>query len=66
MKSKELLHKIREMSPEELVAKERDQREELFKLQFQHGVRQVDNTGRLRELKKDIARLKTVISERQQ
>lgn len=64
MKSKELLHKIREMSAEELVAKERDLHEELFKLQFQHGVRQIDNTGKLRELKKDVARVKTVMAER--
>lgn len=66
MKAKELLQKMREMSAEELVVKERDLREELFKLQFQHGVRQVENTGRLRELRKDMARIKTVMTEKQQ
>ena len=61
MKAKDL----RELSNEELSAKERDLREELFKLSFQHGVRQLDNTAKLRELRKDIARVKTVIHAKQ-
>jgi large subunit ribosomal protein L29 len=56
---------LREMSNEELMAKESDLREELFKLSFQHGVRQLDNTGKLRQLRKDIARVKTVLNEKQ-
>jgi len=56
---------VREMSNEELMAKERDLREELFKLSFQHGVRQLENTGKLCELRKDIARVKTVLNEKQ-
>ena len=56
MKAKDL----RELSNEELSAKERDLREELFKLSFQHGVRRLDNTATLRELRKNIARVKTV------
>jgi large subunit ribosomal protein L29 len=59
MKAKDLRNKLREMSEEELVAKERDLREDYFKLKFQHGVGQLENTGRLREVRKDIARVKT-------
>ena len=61
MKAKDL----RELSNEELSVKERDLREELFKLSFQHGVRQLDNTAKLRELRKDIARVKTVMHAKQ-
>ena len=60
MKAKDLRKKLREMSDEELIAKERDLREDYFKLKFQHGVGQLENTGRLREVRKDIARVLTV------
>jgi large subunit ribosomal protein L29 len=59
MKAKELRKKVREMSEEELMAKERDLREDYFKLKFQHGVGQLENTGRLNQLRKDIARVLT-------
>jgi len=59
MKAKDLRNKLREMSEEELRAKEQNLREDYFKLKFQHGVGQLDNTGRLNELRKDIARVLT-------
>ena len=59
MKAKELRHKLREMSAEELNVKERDLREDYFKLKFQHGVGQLENTGRLNQVRKDIARILT-------
>jgi large subunit ribosomal protein L29 len=59
MKAKDLRSKLREMSEEELAAKERDLREDHFKLKFQHGVGQLENTGRLNQVRKDIARVKT-------
>ncbi len=62
MKGRDLNQKLREMSLEELAVQERDYREDLFKLRFQNGVRQVENTARLCILRKDIARLKTVVS----
>jgi large subunit ribosomal protein L29 len=62
MKAKNLRNKLREMSEEELVAKERDLREDYFKLKFQHGVGQLENTGRLSQVRKDIARVMTVRS----
>jgi len=59
MKAKDLRNKLREMSTEELAAKELDLREDYFKLKFQHGVGQLENTGRLNQLRRDIARVKT-------
>jgi large subunit ribosomal protein L29 len=59
MKAKDLRSKLHEMSTEELAAKERDLREDYFKLKFQHGVGQLENTGRLSQVRKDIARVMT-------
>lgn len=61
MKTKEL----RALSLEDLKQKELDFREDLFKLQFQHGIRRLENPARLGQLKKDIARVLTVIAEKQ-
>jgi large subunit ribosomal protein L29 len=60
MKSKEL----RDLSREDLTAKEKDLAEELFKLKFQHGIRPLENTAKLRQLRRDIACVKTVLSAR--
>jgi len=57
MKAKELRKKLGEMSEEELMAKEQDLREDYFKMKFQHGVGQLENTGRLSQVRKDIARV---------
>ena len=59
MKVKELRKKLREMSEEELMAKERDLREDYFKLKFQHGVGQLEYTGRINQVRKDISRVMT-------
>ena len=59
MKVKELRKKLREMSEEELMAKESDLREDYFKMKFQHGVGQLENTSRLNQVRKDIARVIT-------
>ena len=59
MKVKDFKSKLREMSEEELSVKERDLREDYFKLKFQHGVGQLENTDRLSQVRKDIARVKT-------
>ena len=60
MKAKDL----RALSDEELTGKEHDLREELFKLSFQHKVRKLENTGKLRQLRKDIARVQTILHEK--
>ena len=62
MKAKEL----REMSGEDLVKKELDLREDLFKLKFQHGIRRLENPARLNQLRKDIARVRTIMTEKVQ
>jgi large subunit ribosomal protein L29 len=59
MKAKEL----REMSVEDLRKKERDIREDLFKLKFQHGIRRLENPARLSLLRRDIARIQTIMRE---
>lgn len=59
MKAKEL----REMSREDLLQKEKDLREDLFKLKFQHSIRQIENPAKLRQLRRDIARIKTIVNE---
>lgn len=56
---------IRSLSDSELETKVTDLSEELFKLRFQHGIRQLENTAKLSGIRKDVARVKTVISEKQ-
>ena len=54
---------IRELSPAELNQKLNDLKAELFNLRFQHAINQLDNPIRLKAVKKDIARVKTIIRE---
>lgn len=62
MKSSE----IREMSLDEMQRKRNDLKEEMFNLRFQHGAGQLENTAKLKQTKRDIARLETLIKEEQQ
>mgnify|MGYP006277965399 CR=1 FL=1 len=55
---------LREMSEDELREKESDLKRTLFNLRFQLAMGQQDNTAALRETRRDIARVKTVLSER--
>lgn len=55
---------LRELSVDDLMAKEKDLAEELFKLRFQHGIRPLENTAKLGQLKKDLARVKTLAGEK--
>jgi large subunit ribosomal protein L29 len=59
------INELRDLSLEDLKAKESDIREDLFKLKFQHGIRRLENPARLGQLRKDIARVLTVIAEKQ-
>ena len=61
MKAKE----IKEMTNDELVAKLDALKEELFNLRFRHVTGQLENPNVLSSVKKDIARVKTVIRERE-
>ena len=63
MKTKEF-QKLKELSVEELQAKEKELKEELFNLRFQQATGQLANPMRLKECKRDIARVKTVLNAR--
>lgn len=56
---------IRDKSLEELKAEEQELKAQLFKLRFQHATSQIANPMELNLLKKDIARVKTVIKEKE-
>ncbi len=58
------LEKIRSLSDEELVSEEKSWGEQLFRLRFQVSLGQNDGVKKLRELRKDIARIKNVTRER--
>ena len=57
------MQELRQMSLEELHKKDIEVREDLFKLKFQHQLRPLENPARLRQLRKNIARIQTVIRE---
>ena len=54
---------IRELTAEELSAKLKELKTELFNLRFQHAINQLDNPHRIVEVKRDIARVMTVLQE---
>lgn len=56
---------IRAMSDEEIRAKIEELYRELFNLRFQKAIGQVRNTARFKEVRRDIARLKTILRERE-
>jgi large subunit ribosomal protein L29 len=55
---------LRDLTLEELQAKLKEVSEELFNLNFQHSRQQLDNTARLAQARKDLARLKTVLKDK--
>ncbi len=59
MKAREL----RELSEDELIRKEDELKDQLFKLKFQHALGQLENAMKLKSIKKDIARIKTILGE---
>ena len=56
---------IRELSVDDLRGKQRDLAEQLFRLRLQKSIGQLDNALKLRETRREIARVKTVIREKQ-
>ena len=56
---------LRELTDEELVLRVREAKEELFNLRFQMATGQMDNNRRLRTVRHDIARIYTVMRERE-
>ena len=59
------LNKIREMSEVELAAELDKMKKDLFNLRFQHVTGQLENPVKMRETKRDIARVKTIIREQE-
>lgn len=57
------VNEIRDMSDAELIAKLDDLKEELFNLRFQHATNQLDNPRRITDVKRTIARIKTILRE---
>jgi large subunit ribosomal protein L29 len=55
---------LRLLSEGELLEKEKELNEELFNLRFQHATGQLDNVMRIPQVKRDIARLKTILKEK--
>lgn len=57
--------KFQDLSTQELVEKEKELKVELFNLRFQHATGQLTNPLVLREVKRNIARVKTILRERE-
>jgi large subunit ribosomal protein L29 len=55
---------LQEMTEDELQIKEAELKDQLFKLRFQHSLGQLENPLKMKRIKKDIARIKTLLSER--
>ena len=65
MANKLMAHELDEMTDIDLESKLREAKEELFNLRFQAATGQLESHGRLRLVKKDIARIYTVVRERE-
>ena len=64
MKAKEI-EKVRELSVEKLEEKLQELKKDLFMLRMQHATNQLDNPLQIAAVKKDIARIKTIIREKE-
>ena len=61
----DIVTELRELADEDLVVRLRDSKEELFNLRFQVATGQLDNNRRLQKVRRDIARIYTVMRERE-
>jgi large subunit ribosomal protein L29 len=64
MKSKKYLESLKDKSVEELQVELVSTKKELFNLRFQNATNQLDNTARIGEVRKNIARIQTVMTQR--
>ena len=64
MKSADRAKKLRDLSPEELERQEAEMNEQMFKLRFQWAMGQTETLNKLRDLRKDKARLLTILREK--
>ncbi|WP_270508190.1 50S ribosomal protein L29 [Lactobacillus gasseri] len=56
---------IRALTTDQMLEKEKQYKEELFNLRFQQATGQLENTARLRQVRKNIARIKTILTEKE-
>ena len=59
-----LANEIRSMSVDELLTQEKELKQELFNLKFQKTLGQLQDTAKIRTVKRDIARIKTILTEK--
>lgn len=64
MASRKTLKTLRDKSVDELRARERDLREQLFKLRFQRATGRVENPMKMRQVRREIAQIETLLNER--
>ncbi len=57
-------NELREMTSEDLAKKLKELKEELFNMRFQHAINQLDNPHKIEDVKRDIARVMTIINEK--
>ena len=65
MKTSAYLNELKGQSVEALKAQLVEAKKELFNLRFQNATNQLDNTARIKEVRKNIARIQTVITEKE-
>ena len=65
MKTSAYLEELKASNVADLQAKLVDAKKELFNLRFQNATNQLDNTSRIKEVRKNIARIQTVITEKE-
>jgi large subunit ribosomal protein L29 len=64
MKSRDFVKDLDAQSVDELNARLVEAKKELFNLRFQNATNQLDNTGRIREVRRNIARISTVLTQK--
>ena len=64
MKTSEFVKELKSQSVADLQAQLVEAKKELFNLRFQNATNQLDNTARIKEVRKNIARIQTVITEK--
>jgi large subunit ribosomal protein L29 len=65
MASKKTVKTLRDKSVDELRSRERDLREQLFKLRFQRATGRVENPMKMRQVRREIAQIQTLLNERE-
>ena len=65
MKSKDYVQELNGLTTEKLLDREKELKEQLFNLRFQLATGQLENTASLKQVRKDIARVKTVLRQQE-